>query len=140
MDIRKLTDDFSVSPQVDVAHMREIAGAGFKSIMCNRPDQEDPGQPDYDAIADAAIAEGLEVAWIPVVGGMLGPDALTEFDRALADMPRPMLAYCRSGTRCTTLWAVTQHGRMDDAEIIERAAKAGYDMSGLIMQMSQRGT
>ncbi len=139
MDIRKLTDDFSVSPQVDVAHMREIAGAGFKSIMCNRPDHEDPGQPDYDAIAEAARAEGLEVAWIPVVGGMLGPDALAEFDRALQEMPRPMLAYCRSGTRCTTLWAFTQHGRMDDAEIIERAAKAGYDMSGLIHQMSQRG-
>ncbi|MEO0371535.1 MAG: TIGR01244 family sulfur transferase [Pseudomonadota bacterium] len=139
MEIRKITDDYSVSPQVDVGHMREIAGAGFKSIMCNRPDGEDPGQTDHEAIAEAARQEGLEVAWIPVVGGAMGPNELAEFDAALRQMPRPMLAYCRSGTRCTMLWAFTQHGRMNDAEIIECAAKAGYDVSGLIMQMSQRG-
>ncbi|MEO0751463.1 MAG: TIGR01244 family sulfur transferase [Pseudomonadota bacterium] len=137
MDLRKLTDDFSVSPQVDAAHMREIAGAGFKSIMCNRPDHEDPAQPEYDAIAEAAAREGLEVAWVPVSGGMMTPDALVAFRAALTDMPRPMLAYCRSGTRCTQLWAITQHGAMDDAEIAERAAKAGYDVSGLLMQLSR---
>mgnify|MGYP001799831089 FL=1 len=138
MDLRKLTDDFSVSPQVDAAHMREIAGAGFKSIMCNRPDHEEQMQPEYEAIAEAAQREGLEVAWIPIVSGIMGPDALAQFDHALKTMPRPLLAYCRSGTRCTMLWAFTQHGRMDDADIIECAAKAGYDVSGLIGQMSQK--
>lgn len=137
MDLRKLTDDFSVSPQVDAAHMREIAGAGFKSIMCNRPDHEDPEQPMYVAIAEAAAREGLEVAWIPIAGGMMTPAALEEFRNALLEMPRPMLAYCRSGTRCTMLWAITQHGAMDDAEITERAAKAGYDVSGLLMQLNR---
>lgn len=137
MDLRKLTDDFSVSPQVDADHMREIAGAGFKSIMCNRPDHEDAGQPMYDAIAEAAAREGLEVAWVPIVGGMMTPDALEEFRKALDTMPRPMLAYCRSGTRCTMLWAITQHGAMDDAEIAERASKAGYDVSGLLAQLSR---
>ncbi len=137
MDLRKLTDDFSVSPQVDVDHMREIAGAGFKSVICNRPDNEDPGQPDCDSIFEAATAEGLESRWIPVSGGMFTPESLSEFRKALEELPRPVLAYCRSGTRCTMLWAITQHGAMDDADIAERAAKAGYDVSGLLAQLSR---
>ena len=137
MDLRKLTDDFSVSPQVDAAHMREIAGAGFKSIMCNRPDHEEQMQPEYEAIAEAAQREGLEVAWIPIASGIMGPDALAQFDRALKTMPRPMLAYCRSGTRCTMLWAITQHGAMDDTDIAQRASNAGYDVRGLLQQLSR---
>ena len=137
MDIRKLPDDFSVSPQVDVDHVREIAGAGFKSILCNRPDHVDPEQPMYDAIAKAAAHEGLEVAWVPIVGGRMTPGALEEFRKALDEMPRPMLAYCRSGTRCTMLWAITQHGAMDDTDIAQRASNAGYDVSGLLQQLNR---
>lgn len=137
MDLRYLTDEFSVSPQVDAAHIREIAGAGFKSIMCNRPDHEEPGQPDFDSIAEIAKQEGLEVCWVPVVSGMMTQEALDEFRRALDEMPRPMLAYCRSGTRCTMLWAICKHGAMDDADIAGRAAKAGYDVSGLLAQLSR---
>ena len=76
--------------------------------------------------------------WVPTARNRRRKGALAEFDQALKTMPHPMLAYCRSGTRCTMLWAFTQHGRMDDADIIERAAKAGYDVSGLIGQMSQK--
>lgn len=138
MDIRNLTDSFAVSPQIDAAHMKEIAGAGFKSIMCNRPDGEEAGQPDFDSIAEAAAAEGLEVRWVPVVSGMMTPEAFNGFREAVTDMPGPMLAYCRTGTRCTMLWAMTQHGKMDDADIIQRAQEAGYDVSGLVQQLNAR--
>ena len=89
---------------------------------------------DHD---QAAAREGLEVAWVPIVGGMMTPGALEEFRKALEEMPRPMLAYCRSGTRCTMLWAITQHGAMDDTDIAQRAAKAGYDVSGLLQQLAR---
>lgn len=138
MDLRQLTDSFTVSPQIDVAHLHEIAGAGFRSILCNRPDGEEPGQCDFDSIAEAARAEGMEVCWIPVSGGMFTLQAIEEFRAALAEMPRPILAYCRSGTRCTMLWAISQHGVMDDEEIAQRAAKAGYDVSGLLNQLRAR--
>jgi len=138
MDIRQLTDDFAVSPQIDVAHMKEIAGAGFRSLLCNRPDGEEMGQPDFAAIEDAAAQEGLEIRWIPIVSGMVTQGAMSEFTAALDEMPKPILAYCRSGTRCTMLWSIAQYGRLDDQEIVSRAAKAGYDMGPLIQQLSSR--
>ncbi len=138
MDIRPLTKDFAVSPQIDAAHIKEIAGAGFRSILCNRPDGEEIGQSDYAAIENAAADEGIEIRWIPIVSGMVTPGAMSEFKTALDEMPKPILAYCRSGTRCTMLWSIAQYGRLDDEEIVSRAAKAGYDMSPLIQQLSNR--
>ncbi len=138
MDIRPLTKEFAVSPQIDAAHVKEIAGAGFRSILCNRPDGEEAGQPEFDAIETAARAEGLEVRSVPIVSGMLTPDALAEFDQALQDLPKPILAYCRSGTRCTMLWAAVEHGRRADDDIVERAAKAGYDVGPLVRQMQMQ--
>ncbi|KRS17655.1 TIGR01244 family sulfur transferase [Roseovarius indicus] len=135
MDLRKITDDYTVSPQIDVENVREIANAGYRSVMCNRPDGEEPGQTGYALIAEAAEAEGLKVVSVPITSGMITPEALDEFRKALKDMPKPMLAYCRSGTRCTMLWAIAQHGTMEDSEIERRAAEAGYDVSGVLRQL-----
>jgi uncharacterized protein (TIGR01244 family) len=137
MDIRPLTDSFAVSPQIDVADMKDIAGAGFRSILCNRPDGEEFGQTDFDTIAEAARAEGLDIRSVPIVSGMVTQEALDDFASALQEMPKPILAYCRSGTRCTMLWSIAQFGTMDSEEIISRAGKAGYDMSGLVAQLSR---
>jgi len=138
MDLRQLTDDLTVSPQIEVEDMQQITGAGFRSVLCNRPDGEEPGQSGYDTIADAAREEGLEVRSVPIVSGMVTPQAIEDFRASLEEMPKPILAYCRSGTRCTMLWAITQHGQMDDAEIERRAAEAGYDVSGLLRQLQAR--
>lgn len=135
MDIRPLTEEFAVSPQIDAAHMKEIAGSGFRSVLCNRPDGEELGQEDYTTIEAAAQAEGLEIRWVPIVSGMVTQASLSEFMSALEEMPKPLLAYCRSGTRCTMLWAIAQHGRMDAEEIIRRAAKVGYDVAPLMHQL-----
>lgn len=137
MDIRPLTNSFAVSPQIDVADMKDIAGAGFRSILCNRPDGEEFGQTDFDTIAEAARAEGLDIRSVPIVSGMVTQEALDDFASALQEMPKPILAYCRSGTRCTMLWSIAQFGTMDSEEIISRAGKAGYDMSGLVAQLSR---
>jgi len=138
MDIRKITDDFAVSPQIDVDHVHEIAGAGFRSILCNRPDGEDAGQCAYETLAEAARTEGLDVRSVPIVSGMITPEALEEFRAAIDELPKPILAYCRSGTRCTMLWSVTQLGKRDNDEIVRLAAAAGYDVSGLIDQLQPR--
>lgn len=138
MDLRRLTDSFTVSPQIDAAHLHEIAGAGFRSILCNRPDGEEAGQPAFDEIAAAARAEGLEARLVPISGGMITAAAMAEFRDALAGMPKPILAYCRTGTRCTMLWAAAEHGIMDETEIERRAAAAGYDVSHLLRQLSAR--
>lgn len=138
MDLRTLSPSYSVSPQITPEDIHAIAGAGFKSVMCNRPDGEELGQPDFASIEAVAKAEGLDVRWVPIVSGGVHRSDLDAFRAALEDMPGPMLAYCRSGTRCAMLWAITQYGTLPDAEILSATQAAGYDMSGLLAQLHQQ--
>ena len=138
MDVRTLSESYSVSPQIVPEDLTKLAGAGFRSVMCNRPDAEEPGQPAFAEIAAAAKAAGIEARWIPVVGGPT-QDALEAFEVALEEMPKPMLAYCRSGTRSAMMWTIVQHehARLSDAEILGATSAAGYDMAGLVQQLQQ---
>ena len=138
MDIRPLTEDFAVAPQIAPDEIAEIKALGYASILCNRPDGEELGQPDYAAIKAAAKAEGMQIACVPIVSGMVTEEAMTDFATALDEMPKPILAYCRSGTRCTMLWTIARHGDLPEAELIERTSNAGYDMSGLLRQLQAR--
>ncbi len=137
MDLRKITDDFSVSPQIECEDVPGIAEAGFRSILCNRPDGEEFGQCAYDAVAEAAETAGLVVRSVPIVSGMLSEADMTAFRAALDEMPKPILAYCRSGTRCTMLWSMTKFGDLGADEIVKATSAAGYDMSGLVRQLQQ---
>jgi uncharacterized protein (TIGR01244 family) len=85
--------------------MAAVAAAGFKSVIINRPDFEDgPNQPTSAAVSEAARAAGLRVAYQPVVSGQMTSDDVTHFAELLQTLPAPVLAYCRSGTRCTVLY------------------------------------
>ncbi len=107
MNLTKLTGTFSVAGQIDAADLPAIADAGYRSLICNRPDGEGPGQPPYSAIETAARGLGLDVHYLPVVSGRLTADNVRDFDALMAQMPRPVLAYCRSGARCTQLWELS---------------------------------
>ncbi len=107
LPFRKIDADFAVSGQVDPADIEKIAAAGFKSILCARPDHEEPGQPNFSAISTAAKAAGLEAVHIPV-SGQVTEGALIRMERALADLPRPIFGYCRSGARAGALYATAQ--------------------------------
>ena len=130
MDLRPITQDFTVSPQIEVGDVAAVVDAGYRSILCNRPDGEDYGQPAYDAVAAAAEAAGLAVRWVPIVSGQIRA--------ALDEMPKPILAYCRTGTRCTMLWSITRFDDLGGDEILRATAEAGYDMSGLVAQLERR--
>ncbi len=103
MNIRKLDEEFAVSGQITPDQVKEIAAAGYKSIVCARPDNEDPGQPSFDVIARAAVAEGIKIVHIPV-SGMLGEGQVIRFHEAWENLPKPMLGYCRSGGRAGSLY------------------------------------
>ncbi|WP_294610848.1 TIGR01244 family sulfur transferase [uncultured Roseovarius sp.] len=137
MDLRKITDDFSVSPQIECEDVAGIAAAGFRSILCNRPDDEEFGQCAYDAVAEAAEAAGLAVRSVPIVSGMVSAEDVAAFRTALEELPKPILAYCRSGTRCTMLWSVTFFDTLGPDAIAKATTAAGYDMSGLLRQLQQ---
>ncbi len=99
MDIKKLNDDFAVTGQVFPEQMQEIAGRGYRAIICNRPDNEAPGQPDFATIRMAAQQAGLEVRYIPIVHGAAGLKEFRATEEALQTLPKPILAYCHSGRR-----------------------------------------
>lgn len=135
MDLRKITEDFSVSAQIAPEDVPAIAEAGFRAILCNRPDGEEWGQPAYDAVADAARAAGLEVQFLPIVSGRITEADTEAFRAALDTLPGPILAYCRTGTRCTVMWSLTQFETLGAEEVLRRSSAAGYDMSGLVAQL-----
>lgn len=137
MDIRKINDQISVAPQITAEDISDIAAAGFRSIICNRPDGEAPDQPDFADIEAAAKAAGLQTLLLPIVGGMISAEQVEAFGTALREMPGPVLAYCRSGTRSTMLWSLSQAGHLAPEEILSATAAAGYDMSAVVQQIAQ---
>ena len=127
MNAKKLSEEVSVSPQIMPADIAAIAAQGFKTIVCNRPDGEGTDQPLFAEIEAAARAAGLSVRYIPVSTGKVTDEDAAAFGDALSQMPKPVLAYCRTGTRSTTLWALSEGGRRPAAEIAERAKAAGWE-------------
>lgn len=139
MDIRKIGGGIYVAPQITTADLPGLKAQGIRSIICNRPDGEGPDQPSFDEIADAARVEGIEARYLPVVSGMVGDDTAAAFGALLEELPGPVLAYCRSGMRSTTLWSLSQADRKAPAEILQAAKGAGYDMGGVVRRIVNGG-
>lgn len=138
MEPRQITEDFSVAPQITPEDIPAIAAAGFRSIMCNRPDDEEPDQPHVSAVTEAARAAGLETCCVPFSSATMTEADVAAFRAALDDMPKPMLAYCRTGTRCTMMWSLVNYDTLGAETILRATSAAGYDMSGLLAQLQAR--
>jgi uncharacterized protein (TIGR01244 family) len=104
---RSIDASFAVAAQIDPSDLPRIAEAGFKTILCARPDHEEPGQPDFAVIAKAAKLAGLQAVHIPV-SGMLGEGQLIRMEKVLKEMPSPIFGYCRSGARAGSLYAAAK--------------------------------
>lgn len=139
MTIAKVTKDLSVSPQLSAQEIADAARAGFKTIINNRPDGEEKAQPSADALKKAAKDAGLEYRHIPVVPGQITDQQIDAFAAALEDLPKPALAFCRTGTRSISLWSLCQAGAETADSLIRNAEKAGYDISGLKDRIEERG-
>lgn len=131
MDIRAITPTYSVSPQIDPADLSEIVAAGFKAVICNRPDMENPPHLQADAIAKAAEAAGIPFEVLPITHQSMTPENIARQFEIVENAGGPVLAYCASGTRCSVMWALSQAGKQSADAILEQTAKAGYDLSGL---------
>lgn len=105
METRQISPGLSVCAQITAVDVPVLKQRGFRSVICNRPDGEEPGQPPYAEIAAAAENAGLRVRFLPVRSGGVEPRDAAEFGRALDELPGPVLAYCRSGARSAALWA-----------------------------------
>lgn len=137
-DIRRINDQFSVAPQIDPADVTELARAGFVAVINNRPDDEDAGQPSGESVRAVAQTLGLAYHAIPVTHAGFSGQQVEAMRAALDAANGPVLAYCRSGTRSTNLWALAQASRGDDPErLLEQAAGAGYNLTGIRPMLDQ---
>jgi uncharacterized protein (TIGR01244 family) len=110
LPLRQIAADVCVAPQLTPEAMAEAAAMGFRSVVNNRPDFEHgPDQPTSAAIEAAARAAGLEYRHLPVDGGYQSPEEIAAMAALLAELPRPLLAFCRSGARSTNLYLQAQN-------------------------------
>jgi sulfide:quinone oxidoreductase len=138
MTIKTVTEDFSAAPQLTAEAVVAAAAQGFKTIVNTRPDGEERGQPDGAEIARAAEAAGLRYIHIPVVPGTITDAQIEAFEAAFAAAGKPVLGFCRSGTRAISLYALSQAGRRAPAALLADAEKAGYDLQGLAARLEAR--
>lgn len=129
---RRLDETISVSPQITPEQVADAAAAGVTMIVNNRPDGEDAGQPGSAEIEAAATAAGIAYRAIPVTHAGFSANQLEEMNAALDAAGGPVLAYCRSGTRSTLLWALARAQRGDAPDALAaKAAAAGYDLASI---------
>jgi uncharacterized protein (TIGR01244 family) len=129
-DFRQLTDHFWASPQIGLGAIAEAKAQGIALIVNNRPEGEAPDQVPGPAIEAAARSAGMDYRAIPVSHAGFNEDQVRAMTAAIDEAGGPVLAYCRSGTRSTLLWALAQAARGEDPDTIAaKAAGAGYNVA-----------
>jgi sulfide:quinone oxidoreductase len=130
-DFRNVTEAFSVASQLDISDLAAAKAAGFKTIICNRPNHEGgPEQPTIEAMKAEAESLGLSFLALPFSGAP-SLEIASQQGSLVDAAAQPVLAYCRSGTRSITAWALSQRGQGRAQEVLKAGQDAGYDLSGL---------
>lgn len=131
MEAREITPRYSVSPQISIDDLPAIVAAGFKTVICNRPDEEVPPSHQAEAIRTAAEAAGLRFEVLPLTHQTMTPDNVGRQRALYEGCEGPVLAYCASGTRCSVVWALSQAADLPADDILARTQAAGYQLDGL---------
>lgn len=134
MDIRTLSPDFAVAPQIEASDVAELAAMGFTHVICNRPAFESAPDQQPDLIRSAAEQAGLGWTDNPMAGGQLSLE-MVDTQRAPLEDGGKVLAYCASGTRSAVLWGLSQAGEMPTDDILAAMAQAGYPMEQMRGQL-----
>ena len=139
MELKVIDETLAVAAQMQPEELVALAGQGFVAVICNRPDGEEQDQPMLDEMRRASQEAGLAFHHIPVAGGLFPPAAVAAFGAIRRGTQGKVLAYCRSGTRSTTLDALANVHGLSVAERLSRAKAAGYDLSALAERMEAGG-
>jgi uncharacterized protein (TIGR01244 family) len=131
MKFAKINNELTVSDQITIEDLKEIHAQGYKTIFCNRPDQESEGQLAFSLIEKEAQNLGIKAIHQPVVGGQISDVDIAQFDAYFKVAQKPVFAYCRTGTRCSTLWALSHASTLPIYDILSKTQNAGYELSSL---------
>jgi sulfide:quinone oxidoreductase len=139
MELYDITDDFLVCGQIGPDAIPLIAKQGIRAIVCNRFDGEEAGQADFARVGQAAAAHGIRAVYLPV---LQPPQPISDteafaFGDLLETLPKPALAYCRTGSRCAILWGLSEARRRPFKEVVLAAMGAGYDLTKLVPRFQE---
>jgi sulfide:quinone oxidoreductase len=132
-----ISDSLTVSDQITPADVTALAAQGVKTIICNRPNHEEPGQPENTALSAAAAAAGITFIEQPVSFSTLQPRDGVAFGAHLAAAEGKVHAFCRTGRRCVALWTLANAKAMGTHAVLEKAASLGEDLRGLAPMLSE---
>lgn len=107
-EMKQLGEQVWASPQIQAEDFAELASKGFRTVINNRPDNEAPDQPLSDTLRAAAAKAGIAYDYLPVVANQITPQQVDAFAKQLQALPKPILAFCRSGNRCSIMWSLVQ--------------------------------
>ncbi len=137
MEIRRITSEYAVAPQLEPNDMATVAAEGFVAVINNRPDEEVPVELQSGPMREAAEAAGLQYIENPVINNGTTPEMVARQFEAAESPQGPVLAWCRTGTRSATVWALGQAGRRPTAEIMKSLARAGYVIPALAREINR---
>jgi len=139
MDIRSLAPGLSVTGQLHPDDVVTLKNAGYRAIICNRPDGEGSDQALFADIERAAQQHGMQAHYLPADTSKVSDEQAELFGKLLETLPKPIVAYCRSGMRSTTLWALSQARAQPLEQIVDAAKKAGFDMASVARRIANQG-
>lgn len=140
MKLGKINHEITVSDQLLSQDLEAVSALGFKSIFCHRPDGEGADQPNFHELEQAAKAEGLAAYYLPITSGKISDEDVANFSDLFANAPKPVLAYCRSGMRAITLWALNPANPQTLTEKLSIGKQLGYDLSGISMRLATKNS
>ena len=131
----KINDQISVAAQISLADLAAFKAAGYTTVMNNRPDNEEPGQLNHQTAEAEAKKQGLNYVYLPIVSSAITRKDVHDFQNALLREGKPVLAHCRSGTRCYLMYALTRvlNDGASPLALVAEAASKGYDIRALPM-------
>ncbi len=129
MDIRPLSDTYAVSPQIVPDDIPAIAAAGYTTVICNRPDRENPAELAVETLRAAIEAAGMALVVNPIIGGALTMENVDSQRAVIDGAPGPVLAYCASGNRSSIVWALANAGRQPTDDLIAAGTRYGFQVA-----------
>ena len=131
MIIRQLTEQIAVADQLELHDFDAVKAAGFQSVICNRPDDEGELHAESRDVEKLAASLGMEFRYLPVNAAQITDDDVKQHAQFLSELPMPILTYCRSGTRCARLWALSEAGKQEANDLMEAVEKAGLSIADM---------
>lgn len=129
MQLRKLTDALTLGDQLNETDLGSVVNAGFKTVICNRPDEEGEAHLTSAQAKEVLEASGIAFHYLPVNGAAITDQDVADHDALLQNAEAPVLTYCRTGTRCAKLWALAQEADADS--LIAQVADTGLSIEDL---------